>query len=395
MTNTAPSASLSGFNSHSKKEFEMQVKNGRWILGVSMALLFADSHIAKVLSEEPPRVYKHPSETEKEFKFKFAGGQRYTTPFVRPQLVFSAILSQSDSRIGIDAVSVDEILRSHLGLKEGKGVIVSKVIEDSPAAKAGIQKNDVLIGVAETEITGTEGLEKLLQERAEKLTTLSLIRSGKALSVEITPRPAQPAAAELTARVDSLVTQKYWLGLGLAAADDALRSHLMIPAGEGMVVTQVEDAGPAKKAGVMVNDLLLKLDGKSLTTVEAVVAQLQEIAGKSVSLELLRGGKTAMLTVTPEKREQSMTSTISGQLYADQLIVYDVSTNSNPRLSGTINGTNGLHLLFDVVNPPKPDTATKISNLVQQVKQIQMQLESLASELQEPTNQPATQNEKK
>ena len=388
MTKAASSASLSRFVSHSKKEFEMQVKNVRWILGVSLSLLFANSQIAKVLCEEPSRVVlKHLPEIAEGYKIKFAQGQKYTAPLMPPHLVFSATVSLSDSQIGIDTVAVDEILRSHLGLKDGKGVIVSKVIEDSPAAKAGIQKNDVLIGVAETEITGTEGLEKLIQERGEKLTTLSLIRSGKALSVEITPRPAQPVAPELIAKVDSLVVQKYWLGLGLAAADDALRSHLMIPAGEGLVVTHVEDAGPAKKAGVMVNDLLLKLDGKPLTTVETVVAQLQDIAGKSVALELLRGGKTAMLTVTPDNREQSVTSSISGQFLANQIILYDVTT--------TTGGTNALQVFLEATNSPNPDPATKISNLVQQVKQIQIELESLASEFQEPANKPATPNEKK
>jgi hypothetical protein len=52
----------------------------------------------------------------------------------------------------------------------------------------------------------------------------------------------------------------------------------------------------------MLNDLLLKLDGKPIAPVEGLAAQIQEIGEKSVPLELLRRGKPAMLTVSPEKR---------------------------------------------------------------------------------------------
>jgi predicted metalloprotease with PDZ domain len=96
--------------------------------------------------------------------------------------------------------------------------------------------------------------------------------------------------------------RRYWLGVGLATADDTLRSHLGIASVEGLVVTGVEENSPAAKAGVMINDVLLKVDGKPVTTVEALAAQLQEIGSKSANLELLRRGKPATLTVTPERR---------------------------------------------------------------------------------------------
>ena len=53
-------------------------------------------------------------------------------------------LARSDSLIGISAAQVDDVLRSHLGLAEGKAVLVTDVADDSPAKQAGIQKNDIL-----------------------------------------------------------------------------------------------------------------------------------------------------------------------------------------------------------------------------------------------------------
>lgn len=380
----------------------MQFEKVRRIVWVAMAIALIDSRFAKVFAQEPKTYVMQLSDGDKavdgeqDYKIRHASdGRRIVTKFNRvlgSRVVFSASVSQSDSRIGIDAVPVDEILRSHLGLAEGKGVIVSKVVEGSPAAKAGLQKNDVLTAVADAEITGIEGLERLLEAQAEKATTINLIRSGKPQSVEITPAP-KSKMPEIAARIDATVKPIYWLGLGLAAADDALRSQLAIAAGEGLVVTQVEEAGPAKKAGVMVNDLLLKLDGKPLASVETVVAQIQEIAHKSVSLELLRNGKSAMLTVTPEKREQPVTPFVAGQPFpADHLIFLEPSYNVHLR---------EYIKLVEAANPGQVDSEElqnrrkQISDLVLQVQQVQIQLERLAEELKVQTTKPTTASEKK
>ena len=306
---------------------------------------------------------------------------------------FRTVLTRTDSLIGVDAAQVDEVLRSHLGLAEGKGVLVTAVRNDSPAAKAGIQKNDVLVSVADQEIGGPETLDKLLEPAAEKPTPIVLIRSGHKQTVTVTPRDADALA--VTVANPQRAEPRFWLGLGLANADDTLRSHLAVAAGEGLVVTSVEADSPAAKAGVMVNDLLLKLEGKPLTTIEVLSAQLQEVGDKSVALELLRHGKPAMLTVTPVRQASQLTfahfvdldvglSPLNGKIW--------VTDNQGHFARWVIAGNNALSFVdvgnnvVDLVasnsvaqalNQPKPDIAAQIAELREQVAKLQKSLEAL------------------
>ena len=102
-------------------------------------------------------------------------------------------------------------------------------------------------------------------------------------------------AAQLASR------ERFRIGVSLSEADDTLRAQLRLAAGEGLVVTDVVKDSAAKAAGMLVNDVLTVLDGKRLTTVDAINAQVQEIKDRSVELRLLRAGKELALQVAPRK----------------------------------------------------------------------------------------------
>jgi C-terminal processing protease CtpA/Prc len=279
-------------------------------------------------------------------------------------VLFSTQVAQTDSLIGISAAQVDDVLRSHLGLAEGKGVLVTEVADDSPAKQAGIQKNDILVTVGDQEITGVEGLNKLLEAAAEKATAVGVISSGRRQTVVVTPKSAE-VALEITRAILNEAGRRFWLGVGLATADDTLRSHLTIGGGEGLVVTGVEENSPAAKAGVMVNDILLKLSGKPLTTVEVLAAQLQEIGGKSANLELLRRGKPATLTVTPEKRP------------AEGVVRLSETDNAKYWINLAVQREVLSFVAADLANQQKPDLAKQIADLIEQARQLQKSLEAL------------------
>ena len=86
--------------------------------------------------------------------------------------------------IGVYAVPVDEALKSHLGIEDR--LIVQQVIADSPAKKAGIQDHDVLLKYGDTSITTVEDLIKSVGQAEDKETSLSLIRGGKKMSLNVT-----------------------------------------------------------------------------------------------------------------------------------------------------------------------------------------------------------------
>jgi membrane-associated protease RseP (regulator of RpoE activity) len=306
-----------------------------------------------------------------------------------PDDVLLFTVRQSDSLIGVELAPASEVLRSHLGLADEKGLVVTSVADDSPAAGAGIEKNDVLVTVGSEEVGAPDALRTSLEASADKPIALGLIRAGKRTSVEVTPRTT---ASGVFRPHLVLAEPKYWLGIGLAAADDALRAQLALPPGEGLVVTSVDNDSPAAKAGVMVNDVLLKLDGKGLTTIEALSEQLQTIADKSVSLGLLRRGKPATLTVTPEKHADSwqvVNSVRDGVwrvtfLAPQQAEVAYVThglanfTDADVWAAGTTDV-----LSFDV-RENQPDLVRQVGELEAQVKQLEASLAALRAAIEAP-----------
>jgi hypothetical protein len=86
--------------------------------------------------------------------------------------------------LGISTEEVSEALSSQLGLKEGQGLVVTYVAKDSPAAKAGIQKNDVLVDLEGQWLLSPGQLRKLVRMQKEgDSVNLNLFRGGKKQSV--------------------------------------------------------------------------------------------------------------------------------------------------------------------------------------------------------------------
>ena len=106
--------------------------------------------------------------------------------------------------LGIMTAAVPQSLREHLQIKDGFGILVHQVVDDSPAAKAGLRHHDILIQFNDQLLISPEHLSILV--RREKPSTeaeLTLIRVGKRETLNVTlsesedvrpnpfPRPGQ------------------------------------------------------------------------------------------------------------------------------------------------------------------------------------------------------------
>src|SRR5215204_685467 len=96
----------------------------------------------------------------------FVSGQAQTSaPGAKSEAHAFSMFFDGDS--GYLGIQTEEITRDNFGkygLREVRGVAVEKVLEGSPAEKAGIQNGDVIIRFENEEITGTRKLTRMLAE---------------------------------------------------------------------------------------------------------------------------------------------------------------------------------------------------------------------------------------
>jgi S1-C subfamily serine protease len=117
---------------------------------------------------------------------------RFDREFDKLDRVYSAVnfLEQAKTsryRLGVSMGIVDDVLRSHLGLAAEHGIVVTDVVADSPAAKVGCEKNDILTELDGQKLTTEEKLRELIQTIKDREVKLGLLRRGKPIEVKITP----------------------------------------------------------------------------------------------------------------------------------------------------------------------------------------------------------------
>jgi serine protease Do len=103
--------------------------------------------------------------------------------------------------LGVQLVEVTPELREHLGAEEGTGVLVSKVLQGTPAENAGVHVGDLIVAVDGEEISTSVDLRRALQGKAGETFDVQVIRDRTPMSLEVTipeperDRPTGPRAA--------------------------------------------------------------------------------------------------------------------------------------------------------------------------------------------------------
>jgi len=127
----------------------------------------------------------------REFQFKFPRlfAPERVTPVPMPDFEDSKLfrwVGGIQNYIGVSLQELTPELCEHFGVKEGRGLLVAKVLEDSPAEKEGLRVGDVIISADGERIERVNALQRLIQDKdkGEKI-TIEYVRDKKKKTVEI------------------------------------------------------------------------------------------------------------------------------------------------------------------------------------------------------------------
>ena len=194
--------------------------------------------------------------------------------------------------LGITLQPLTPEIAESLGIEKAEGVLVADVAPDSPAARAGILRADVVTAVGGRSITDGRRLARAIgaKEPGDDV-TLTVIRDGKPLSLEVTLAgwPEREVAVSDAREPDSDAGPR--LGVLLEQRDGQL------------VIAAVRAESPAAKARLRRGDVLVSVDNEPVADSAAVENALRKAADAGREHALLfieRSGKPRFVAVRIE-----------------------------------------------------------------------------------------------
>lgn len=172
--------------------------------------------------------------------------------------------------LGIYMQPFDRKMAAHFNNKNLKGVLVSTVITDSPAEKAGLLAGDVITAIDNVEVSAEkdnelEEFRKLIREQKDSNVVFKVFRDSNFLDLRI-ELGVTPISQYLADEVSNET-----LGLSVKElTQDIILAKQLDWETEGVWVSKVERAGWVDVAGLSVGDLILQINDKPVSNLETV-----------------------------------------------------------------------------------------------------------------------------
>ncbi len=211
--------------------------------------------------------------------------------------------------VGAQVTNIDRWNQDALGLKNRTGVIIYSVTTGSVADQAGLQHNDVVYNMANSEIENTGDFREMTNSLVSgKKYEIRIYRAGRKQRLNFVYTPA-PTAQGVAAVTKETVT---WMGADVQNIDPLLQKHFGFTSSDGAIVSFVEPKTPADAAGMQQGDVILEFDGRRVKHISDLQRFIQSRQpGEKVQISLLRGGGAGriitpfvILTSKPLKVEQ-------------------------------------------------------------------------------------------
>lgn len=197
-------------------------------------------------------------------------------------------------------------LESYYDLASDRGVLIRSVEPESPAAKAGVQPEDILVAVNDQPVTvrfpeQLAGVRKLIaNETIGSTVKFTVLRGAKGAERSVMVTMA-------TETLESKVTEETAIAAWGISVRDLTRAYLRkqkLPADlKGVLITGLREGSPAREAGMREDDIVLRVNREPVTNTEELEAAVkkQEKREQPVAVEVRRDRSEQILVLKPRE----------------------------------------------------------------------------------------------
>jgi len=288
--------------------------------------------------------------------------------------------------LGVYVQEINHVLKEAMDLKSEEGVLVRDVVEDSPAEKAGIEREDVILAFGGKKVPDTEQLIKMVKETSPgDEVEMLIVRDGKEKTVStiigespenelrkieikksISPEGKLPKIKPEIYKFFAFSGVR--IGVKVEDLTKQLGEYFGVKDGEGALVTEVDEDGPAYKAGLKAGDVIVEVDGKKIEDTEDLIGVISDQEeGDKVEIKVVRNHMPQNFLVEVEKGEEWSSDYLKGL-----------------EMLKTLPGKPSEPQIFweeKAFRPPQRELREEFQELKEEIKELKEELENLKERL--------------
>jgi serine protease Do len=272
-----------------------------------------------------------------------------------------SLFFEGGSFLGVHAEDINKENMARYGMRDVRGVGITEVVKDSPAEKAGLRKDDVILKLEGESVTSVRKLTRLVSEVApDQSVRLAISRSGSEQEIGVTMGKRNNSFGAMNKfelhgleglkefksldelkglkgfeglkNLDELKGLKgfkmfvppdgnvwkwegqgpggdgmVWafgnqrrIGISTVQLTKQLAEYFGVAEGTGVLVTAVTDDGPAAKAGIKAGDVITAVDGEKVDGPGDLSRTINKKKDGDVTITLIRKKDQKTITVTPK-----------------------------------------------------------------------------------------------
>jgi S1-C subfamily serine protease len=215
--------------------------------------------------------------------------------------------------LGVSVQELTPSLRDAMKVGNRPGLLITNVVENSPAEDAGLRDEDVLLSFDGKTVEKADDFVRLVRNTPpDKKVKIKILRDGEEREFEATlearKTSTSPRAFAYNWSGDGrnmIAFGRPRLGVQVQELNKDLAPYFKVEEKGGVLVLDVTKDSPAEKAGLKAGDVITKVDGEKVTDADDLISVLRDYEeGDEATIEYVRQGKTATVKAALESSDE-------------------------------------------------------------------------------------------